>query len=120
MAMNRKKKSRTSATLKQLYLENVKLILERLSRFKTRKAGFSYRKKRHSWLHGGVKPPIESMLLREALTLLNVPYTLEKGSTHSRIIIDDVEALRVAMKNPHLDDVLKEAYKRVSFFKKHS
>jgi hypothetical protein len=109
---NKKKNRKTSRALKQLYLEDVRLILEHLSRFKTKQASFSYRKKRHSWLHGGAKPPIEARILHEALNLLNVPYVYEKGNTHSRIIIKDTGLLRAALESPYFDELLREAYRR--------
>jgi hypothetical protein len=112
VAAGKRRRRRESRALRQLYIEDVRRILIHLSTFRTRRASFSFRKRRHAWLHGGAHPPLESRILREALALLGVPHVYEKGNTHSRVIIEDTDALRAALSSPHLDDVLREAYRR--------
>jgi len=104
----------------QVCLENVSKILYHLSRFKSMRASFAYRQRRHSWLAAGVPPHLESAVLQEALRLIGVPFEVSKNmyrgrSYRSIITVLDVPRLRNTLenleKNGALYSVLRKAYK---------
>jgi hypothetical protein len=104
----------------QVCIENVAKILYRLSMYKSMRASFSYRQQKHSWLATGVPPRLESMVLQEALKLLDVPFEVSRNmyrgrSYRSVVTVLDVKRLRDTLaaleKSGKLYRVLRKAYK---------
>jgi len=73
-----------------VYIENIMMILVRLSRYKSRQASFVYRHPSHSWLlrPEGYQVAIESRVLEKALkhldALIEVDRSISRKALHSQ------------------------------------
>ena len=99
----------------QVYVDNVKAILERLARFKSRCASFPRKQRRQTWLVAGARrstysASIEHKLLIYALMRLGVPFYVSKRRTGSTVVVLDVPRLREAMSSANLDAFLARLY----------
>jgi len=92
------------------YLENVEKILWHLAQYKTKRASFVYRRKRHRWLDPGISAAIEKRMLIEALRLLGVPFEEEKHRKRTVITVLDTDVLRERLKDENFARILENAY----------
>jgi len=99
----------------QVYVDNVKAILGRLARFRSRCASFPRKQQRQTWLVAGTgrstySVGIEHKLLIYALVKLNVPFYVNRRRTGSTVVVLDVPRLREAISSVDLDAFLTKLY----------
>jgi hypothetical protein len=99
----------------QVYVDNVKAILWRLARFRSRCASFPRKQQRQTWLAAGTgrstySVSIEHKLFIYALVRLNVPFYVNRRRTGSTVVVLDVPRLREAISSVDLDAFLTKLY----------
>jgi hypothetical protein len=83
------------------YIENIIKILEKLSRYKSQQASFTYRHPTHSWLlrPQGYQPAIESRVLEKTLRSLGALVEVQRASKRFKRFIVKVQPIKEALKN---------------------
>jgi hypothetical protein len=99
--------------IQSAYLESVEKILWHLAKYKTKRASFVYRRKRHRWLNPGISAAIEKRILVEVLRLLGVPFKEERHRKRTVITVLDTDVLRERLRDKRFARVLENAYSNV-------
>ncbi|MCI4409147.1 MAG: hypothetical protein JHC26_08655 [Thermofilum sp.] len=93
------------------YISNVEKILRHLAQYKTKRASFVYRRKRHHFLDPGISAAIEKRILVEALKLLGVPFIEDRHNKRTVITVLDTDILRERLGSEDFSRTLEEAYR---------
>jgi hypothetical protein len=96
--------------IQSAYLENVEKILWHLAQYKTKRASFVYRRKRHRFLDPGISAAIEKRILVETLRLLGVPFEEDRRRKRTIITVLDTDILRERLDSKDIVRVLENAY----------